>query len=274
MRRSGSRAGPRSDHRPAHPIRRASSTALALLLTATVVTGPGYMAAAAAGLPNGLLAQSRLVFSDDFGGTSLDTSKWTANWLGSPAATTPPVNTAETDCYSPSQVSVGGGELNLTAVARTCTVDGKTYDYTSGLVQSDGKFAFTDGFAQARIWTPAGAGLWPAFWLDGQHWPNDGEIDVLEAYGTDVSTFHYHYEGGAPGGGTNIAGATAGWHTYAVYWNATSTTWYYDGKQVYSMATPVNDPMYLVLNLGVNSDAAAVPATMRVSYVKVWQIGQ
>jgi beta-glucanase (GH16 family) len=255
-------------------VRRICGTVLAVLLTGTVVIGPGFAAAAAAGLPNTLLAQSRLAFSDDFDGTSLDTSKWTANWQGSPTATTAPVNTAETGCYSPSQVSVGGGELNLTAVAKACTVGGKTYDYSSGIVQSDGKFDFTDGFAQARIWTPAGAGLWPAFWLDGQHWPTDGEIDVLEAYGTDLSTFHDHFAGGAPGGGISVAGATAGWHTYAVYWNATSTTWYYDGTPVYSIATPVNDPMYLVLDLGINSHAAAVPATMRVSYVKVWQIGE
>lgn len=221
--------------------------------------------------PAAIASHGTLVFSDEFTGSALDSSKWTANWLGSPGAITPPANGAETECYDPAQVSVGGGEADLTAIAKSCTVNGKTYAYRSGMIQTNGKFNFTHGYAEARIWTPAGTGMWPAFWLDGKSWPTDGEIDVLEAYGTDYSTFHYHYPNGAPGGGTNVAGATAGWHTYAVNWTGSTTTWYYDGVQVYSMATQTNSPMYLILNLGLNSSSSAVPATMRVDYVRVWQ---
>jgi beta-glucanase (GH16 family) len=252
----------------------ATPTPSATTPTASATTAtPSATATTTTSTPTATASTSHgtLVFSDEFNGSSLDTSKWTANWLGSSGAITPPANGSETECYDPAQVSVGNGEADLSAVAKSCTVNGKTYAYRSGMIQTNGKFNFTHGYAEARLWTPAGTGMWPAFWLDGQSWPTDGEIDVLEAYGTDNSTYHYHYPGGAPGGGTNVAGATAGWHTYAVNWTASTTTWYYDGVQVYSMATQTNSPMYLILNLGLDSSSSAVPATLRADYVRVWQ---
>lgn len=223
--------------------------------------------------PIALPSGSTLAFSDDFSGDALNTALWNANWQGAPGAATAPVDTAEVDCYRPDRVAVGGGELRLTAEARACTVAGKTYPYTSGLVDTDHKFEFTDGYAVARIWTPAGAGLWPAFWLDGQHWPRDGEVDVLEAFGTDWSTFHLHSAAGERGGGVDVPGATAGWHTYAVYRTDLITTWYYDGAPVFATREVPHTPMYLILNLAVSSASAAAPATLRVDYVRVWETG-
>jgi beta-glucanase (GH16 family) len=216
-----------------------------------------------------------LIFNDEFDGTALNLSKWRPNWLGgSDTAITKPVNSAETSCYDPQQVSVQNGELDLTAVARTCS----SWRFASGMVQSNGKFSFTYGYVEARIWTPAGAGVWPAFWTDGQKWPTDGEIDVLEAYGTNRSTYHYHYAGCGgdcgPGGAVDVAGATSGWHTYAADWRPGAITWYYDGKPVWSYTTGiVSSPHYLILNLGLNSTSSTLPAKMRVDYVRVWKPG-
>jgi len=221
-----------------------------------------------------------MVFSDEFNGTSLDLTKWRPNWDGgTDAAITPPVNSTETACYDPRQVTVGNGELDLTAIANPCTVNGKTYPYRSGLIESNGKYSFSYGVFEARIWTPAGSGVWPAFWSDGQSWPLDGEIDVLEAYGTDASSsFHYHYPGGGPGGNSTVPGSTAGWHTYAADWEPGVITWYYDGQPVYRLTNAdlggysiTAAPQYLILNLGMQYSPATVPATMRVDYVRVWQ---
>lgn len=44
----------------------------------------------------------------------------------------------------------------------------------------------------------------------------------------------------------------------------------YDGVQVYAMATQTISPMYPILNLGLSSSSSAVPATMRIDYVRVW----
>ena len=222
--------------------------------------------------PVGQSGHWNLIFDDEFNGSSLDLSKWRPNRLGSSdTAITPPFNRAEVSCYDPAQVSEGNGELDLKAVARSC--DG--YSYASGTVESNGKFNFTHGYMEARIWTPVGSGMWPAFWSNGQHWPQDGEIDVLEAYGTDTSSYHYHYACGGDcvaGGSVDVPGATSGWHTYAADWEPGVITWYYDGHQVWQYTTGItSSPMYLIINLGLNSSSSAVPATMRVDYVRVWQ---
>ena len=80
----------------------------------------------------------------------------------------------------PNQVTAGNGELDLTMIARTETCGGVTRSLASGIVNSDSTFRFTYGYAEARIWMPAGSALWPAWWTDGQNWPSDGEIDVVE----------------------------------------------------------------------------------------------
>jgi len=231
--------------------------------------------------PVGQSGSWNLVFHDEFNGTSLDLTKWRPNWNGdTDTAISPPVNRSESACYDPQQVAESNGELDLTAIAGSCTAsNGITYPYRSGLIESNGKYSFTYGYAEARIWAPAGTGSWPAFWSDGQNWPQDGEIDILEAYGTDTSTFHYYYPGGSPGGDTVVPGATAGWHTYAVDWEPGMITWYYDGRQVWQLTNAglaggsaiASTPQYLILNLGLDSPQAAVPVTMRVDYVRVWQ---
>ncbi len=229
--------------------------------------------------PVGQTGSWDLVFRDEFNGSALDLNKWRPNWLGpSDTAITKPVNSAEQNCYDPNYVSVANGELNLTGVASPCVVNNIEYPYRSGLVESNGHFNFTYGYMEARLWTPAGTGVWPAFWSNGQNWPTDGEIDVLEAYGTDASSYHYHYEGCGgncgPGGKTDVLGATTGWHTYAADWKPGMITWYYDGQQVWQYATSItSSPMYLILNLGLKSIDSSVPATLKVDYVRVWKQG-
>jgi beta-glucanase (GH16 family) len=214
------------------------------------------------------------VFGDEFNGTSLDTSKWNPNWLGCATCTTPPVNSSEQDAYAPSQVSVGGGSLHLNMVQQSTTVGGKTYPYRSGLVESNGKAQFTYGAFEARIYLPAsgtGVANWPAFWTDGQSWPTDGEMDVMEGLEGDAC-YHFHSPSGGPGG--CASGNYSGWHTYGADWEPGSVTYYYDGKEVGQITTGITSaPQYLILNNGLNSsDATPVaPSDMQVDYVRVWQ---
>ncbi|MBO4253479.1 glycoside hydrolase family 16 protein [Streptomyces griseorubiginosus] len=225
--------------------------------------------------PLGVPGTWRNVFDDEFNGTSLDGSKWNPNWLGCSGCTTKPVNSGELSAYSPSQVSVSGGNLHLKAVQQSATVNGTTYPYVSGLVESNGKAQFTYGAFEARIYTPASGtqiANWPAFWTDGQNWPTDGEMDVMEGLGGSAC-YHFHSPAGGPGG--CASGSYTGWHTYGAEWAPGSVTYYYDGKQVGRITTGITSaPMYLILNNAVSSTHGGptqVPADMMVDYVKVWQ---
>ncbi len=246
--------------------------------------------AAARPKPVGASGDWRLVWRDEFRGERLNLRKWRPNWLGGDdRMVTKPINDLEVAAYDPRQVSVRNGALRLRAAERTVRAnDGRTYRYVSGMVQSAGHFEFTHGFAEARIFLPASTNPslapvgsagpnWPAFWLNGEDNPEDGEIDVMEVLSDNDVAWHYHWSGGSRGGypsawqGSMPRGG--GWHTFGVRWNARSLTFYYDGKRVGRHTVGVTSvPHYLVLNLALSDPPyLEVPQTVRVAYVRVWK---
>lgn len=60
--------------------------------------------------------------------------------------------------------------------------------FTSARLSSHQTLARCRGSLSARITAPVAAGIWPAFWLlpaDPFQWPNDGEMDIFEAWNGD-----------------------------------------------------------------------------------------
>jgi beta-glucanase (GH16 family) len=227
-------------------------------------------------VPTGVRGDWKLRFDDEFSGTSLDTAKWSTGWYGS--GITPPVNSGEKECYDPAQVSEGGGTLDLTLIRKSEDCGIRDPVYATGLVSTRGKFSFTYGFIEARVWLPAMTGdpgevaNWPAVWADGQNWPEDGEIDVVEGLGGDVCA---HFHGPADPSGVRVgcpSGTYAGgWHTFAADWEPGNVTYYYDGADIGSVTSGITSaPMFLVLSYGT-AKLVQAPLTMRVDYMRVWQ---
>ncbi|HYF47476.1 MAG TPA: glycoside hydrolase family 16 protein, partial [Acidimicrobiales bacterium] len=201
----------------------------------------------------------------------------------------------ELQWYLPGNVWVSNGRLVMEARRQDVTTPtGARYDYSSGMVttgppqyRTAAKFAFTYGYAEARIRIPAGRGLWPAFWLLPADQQSRPEIDVVEVLGHDTRTsrFHYHYVDrsgvrrslGHRWTGPELAGT---WHRFAIDWRPGEITFIVDGQARWRVRgnEVSNEPMYLVFNLAVGGDypgppdsSTRFPARFEVDWVRVWQ---
>jgi beta-glucanase (GH16 family) len=247
--------------------------------------------------PVGQTGNWNLVFTDDFNGTSLDTTKWSVclPWYNSTTGC-PGANSSEQELYMPDDVIVSNGILNLHAEKRTKTYNGKRYNYTSGLITTGGvegskspQFSFTYGYMEMRARIPKGQGFWPAFWAVRSDYTWPPEIDSMEVLGNDPSTVYmtYHYvdnQGTNSQDGQSWTGPdlSADWHTYGVDWEPNAVHWYIDGierRTAYTDAATIsNKPMYLIANLAVggswpgNANATTpFPSDMQIDYIRVWQ---
>ena len=156
----------------------------------------------------------QLVWADEFEGTSLNTTKWTA--------TNAPGNTNnELQYYSPQNVTVSGGELVLKAEQRS--LGGR--NYVSGLVKTIGKFSQQYGRFEGRMRLPKTQGIWPAFWMlpATGAWPP--EIDIMELLGHQPNTVYMTNHWGVWPNNANWSTPftgpdfSAGYHTFAVEWS-------------------------------------------------------
>lgn len=244
-------------------------------------------------------AEAAVAWNEDFNGAAgagVDTSKWNFDTGGSG------FGNQELQYYTSGTSNVamdGQGHLVITARKGSGGHNdcwNGACQFTSGRIQTSGKFTQQYGHVEARIQVPNGSGLWPAFWmLGGGNWPGDGEIDVMEVVGRDPNrlygTLHGPgYSGGNAFGGNLVAGSPwyQAFHNYAVDWSANQIVWTVDGQE-YFRATPdslkaakgnvswaYTHPFFVILNLAVGGnfgqgDPGSLPSESRmlIDYVHV-----
>jgi beta-glucanase (GH16 family) len=232
----------------------------------------------------------KLVWHDEFvgaAGLAPSAARWKIE-SGTPG-------TGEKEYNTPKNVGLDG-QGHLVIAARRQHVGAA--EYTSGRINTEGRFQTTYGRITARIKSPDGRGLIPAFWMLGsdyvQHpWPASGEIDIMERRG-DLHNRSYATLQGPGYAGVGISRQYvlpnggdfgAAFHLFTVDWTPSKITLMVDNHTVQSVKRSTipgrwvfNHPFFIVLDLAVGSPFAGAPdaqtifpAKMIVDYVRAYR---
>lgn len=244
-----------------------------------------------------------LLFEDTFDTTALDGGKWADE------------STIDGDAFQRSCArvgdsarTVGGGTLNMGVVTDT-TKDGVCNWVTTGAsgtndwmintqVTTRDKFAFTYGYAAARMKLQADKGMHSSFWLQPQPGSDkaSAEIDVMEFFGrtdkgdSNLAAFVHEYEDGKPfrkfGGAFDHPNTMKpvgdtwwdSYHVFSVEWTPTGYVFRVDGREFHRETNAVShSPQYLLLSMLTsdyelpNLTPERMGQTAAVDWVRVWQ---
>ena len=174
----------------------------------------------------------------------------------------------------------------------------------SGRVYAHVNQGWQYGYFEASIKLPKGKGTWPAFWMmpvgndwNTNPWPMCGEIDIMEEVGvvpnevsSSIHTQDYnHTKNTQKTHAMKIADAEGAFHTYALLWTADEIITYVDGKEQLHVTKaalgsghnqwPFHYAFYPIFNLAWGGDwggmqgvdESALPITMEVDYIRVFQ---
>ncbi len=234
-----------------------------------------------------------LVWHDEFDdGTVLNANDWTHEVKGSGWVNNELQNYVNQKTPEGNWVTrINGGKLNIRALKE----NGKIY---SGRVYAKVSQGWQYGYIEASIKLPKGKGTWPAFWMmpvNYTGWPDSGEIDIMEEVGghAEYVSSSLHANAHVHSNGTQVThemrcpGAEDEFHTYSILWTHDNITTYVDGQQQLSYDNrglghddwPYDAPFYVILNLAWGGswggmygiDEGALPATMEIDYVRVFQ---
>lgn len=212
-------------------------------------------------------AQGVRTFSEDFNGTSIDRSTWRVRddtFLNQDQAWITKDAVSVHDGY----LDIAGKRLPASQHRKNTKAlydENVTRDYSTGYIDtidsagygnaSGNRFGQKYGHFEMRAKVPSEStmsrGIWPAFWLRGDH--ESGEIDPMESYGGPTirsydpsSSYEWNsWADTAEGSMTGIVKrqthgrADVGndkiwqdWHTYGVNWSPNCLRYLYDGRTV------------------------------------------
>ena len=245
--------------------------------------------------------EAKLVWSDEFDGTEVDTAKWVFQtgdhgWGNNELQDYRPFDSGNT--------VVEKGKLSITA---KLVGEGQNVgDYTSARLNSKAFFKYGRMEIRAKMPDYVGAGLWPAIWMlgeafrKGRGWPESGEIDIMEylSHQPDSVLVTIHTKANNHMNGTQIGSGPIAlptteeaFHNYGILWEEEVLHFYIDEIEniVLTFERPENytndnwpfdKPFYLLINIAIGGNLGGIkgvddgifPATMDIDYVRVWQI--
>jgi beta-glucanase (GH16 family) len=233
-----------------------------------------------------------LVWQDEFDGPKLNPQNWNYDLGGNGWGN----REAQVFTNRPENIRIQDGMLVIEARQESKPIAGR--HYSSARVKTEGLHHWQYGRIEARLKLPQGQGIWPAFWMMGEDyeengWPACGEADIMEYIGSEPDLIHATMHGpgysGRDGIGTTLAVPAESlqndFHVYAIEWDENEIRWYFDDQQ-YFKRTPqdvpgdwvFNHPFFILLSLSVGGnwpgspDSTTVfPQYLLVDYVRVYQ---
>lgn len=235
----------------------------------------------------------QLVWSDEFDGTAGSLPN-ASNWSLDIGTGQDGWGNQELQVYTnnPENVSLDGqGNLVITAINN----GGR---FSSARIKTQDLFEQQYGRFEARLKTPYGPGIWPAFWMLGSNfdevgWPQSGEIDIMELRGQDPTTIQGSIHGPGYSGGNPITKGyklptgrfDAEYHLFAIEWDRDKIDFFVDDflyQRIERTDPPgqwvFDQPFFMILNVAVGGNYVGFPSPqtpfpqrMIVDYVRVYQ---
>lgn len=232
----------------------------------------------------------KLIFEDEFEGSTFNTQTWSYCKRGTPDWNKYLVS-------SPQTVLVENGVLKVRAIKNTNTA-ADPVPYHTGGIESRGKFNFKYGKAEIRAKFDNGQGSWPAIWMMPENniggWPAGGEIDIMEHLNADnliYQTVHsaYTYTAGYknnPPSTKTVSINKDDWNVYGFNWFPDRIEFTLNGNITYTYPRiettvagqwPFDKEFYFILNMAAGGSWGGpvtdshLPFEMQVDWVRVYQ---
>lgn len=242
------------------------------------------------------LSSYELVFSDDFDGSQLDSSKWNTAYQWGPDLVINDEKQYYVDTqnkpefgYDPFQFD--GDVLTITADKTPADLLASADDqpYLSGALTTAGKFKLTYGYIEARIRLPRGNGVWPAFWmLSSEYEKLKPQLFIMEHDGGRPNSvfLNYNYHDAddnlrSPGQWeVAVEGLADSFHTVGLEWSPEELLYYIDGVPRYRIigSNVSNQDMYLIVNLAMGGvwtgdvgETTVLPAEYKIDYIRAYR---
>lgn len=240
----------------------------------------------------------KLVWSDEFHGNTIDENNWNFQVLEAGRFN------QEWQRYTNSKENAYIKDDCLVIKAIHESDEHGIDQYTSARLNTANKHSWKYGRISARIKLPQGKGIWPAFWMLGANidenggdtpWPQSGEIDILEFYGSKddaVVEANAHYADSS--GSHGMMGVASfklkegkfadAFHIFELEWDANRISWFVDGVKFASMPitaaelSEFHKDFFVLLNVAVGGtyagrpdNTSVFPKYMYVDWVRVYQ---
>ena len=236
----------------------------------------------------------KLVWSDEFNGTVLDTNRWNRCKQGKSDWNRHMSTRADL-------VEVKDGALVLWGVVNKDT-QADSRPFLTGGVQSQHKGLMGIGKVEIRVkFEDHQKGAWPALWMladnpdeKGRNWPWAGEIDIVERLNGDPFVYQTVHSGWTyvkkhekdPPHGGKAPIRNGEWNTYGMEVTENALIWSVNGVETFRYPKtdcgdpdqwPFGKPFYFLLDMQLSGkwvgevDISTLPVKMYIDWIRVYE---